>query len=260
MVHSWDVVALAYEHLSIYHVLRGEQAAAEVAMAKAENRGDELAFPWGPYNQAYANHIEIWLCRESGDLDRAERVVTEMVERAERYGIDFWQMLGSTLGQATVAAELSLRSGADAGDLSAQIDQLTGFTDFWRSLGLYAYQTQYDCVIGRLLIAAGRLEEARDRINGALQIAEDTQMHFFDAELLRARAKTHTDPDTSAADLGVAMAMARHQGAPLYELRAALDDVDLRGEAAHPQLADTLTRLPAECTLPDVVRARAILG
>lgn len=256
----WDVVALAYEHLSIYHVLRGEQAAAEVAMAKAEKRGDELAFPWGPYNQAYANHIEIWLRRESGDLARAGQVATEMVERAERYGIDFWHALGSTLGQATVAAEVSLSASEPADDLSAQIDQLTGFTDFWRALGLYAYQTQYDCVIGRLLIAAGRLDDARNRINGALQIAEDTQMHFFDAELLRARAKTHTDPDTSAADLDVAMALARHQGAPLYELRSALDDVDLRGEPAHGQLADALTRLPADCTLPDVVRARAVLG
>ncbi|MBX7448431.1 protein kinase [Mycolicibacterium sp. 3033] len=256
----WDVVALAYEHLSIYHLLRGEQTAAETAMAKAENRGDELAFPWGPYNQAYAHHIEIWLCRENGDLARAEQVVTDMVERAERYGIDFWHALGSTLGQATVAAEISLCAPEPADDLSAQIDALTGFTDFWRALGLYAYQTQYDCVIGRLLIAAGRLEEARERIDGALQIAEDTQMHFFDAELLRARARTHTDPDTSAADLGVAVALARHQGAPLYELRAALDDVDLRGEPAHPQLADALTRLPADCTLPDVVRARAVLN
>nr|WP_255506095.1 adenylate/guanylate cyclase domain-containing protein [Mycolicibacterium sp. 018/SC-01/001] len=255
----WDVVALAYEHLAIYHVLRGEQAAAEDAMAKAGARGEELSFPWGPYNQAYANHIEIWLRRESDDLDRAEQVVNHMVEQAERYGIDFWQALGSTIGQATVAAEISLRGPTPADDLSGQIDALTGFTDFWRSLGLYAYQTQYDCVVGRLLIAAGRLDEARDRIDGALQIAEDTQMHFFDAELLRARAKTHTDPDTSAADLGVAIALARHQGAPLYELRAALDDVELRGAQAVPQIADALTRLPAECTLSDVVRARALL-
>ncbi|MEW5810771.1 MAG: protein kinase [Actinomycetota bacterium] len=256
----WDVVALAYEHLSIYHILRGEQAAAESAMAKAGHRGDELAFPWGPYNHAYASHIEIWLRRETGQLDRAQQVVTEMIEGAERYGIDFWHALGSTLGQATVAADLSLAAAEPAEELSTQIDQLTGFTDFWRSLGLYAYQTQYDCVIGWLLIAAGRLDEARERINAALQIAEDTQMHFFDAELLRARAKTHTDPDVGAADLSVAMALARHQGAPLYELRAALDDVDLRGESAIQQVADALSRLPDECTLAEVVRARALLG
>lgn len=42
----WDVVALAHEHLAIYHILHGDQAAADSAMTKAINRGDELAFPW----------------------------------------------------------------------------------------------------------------------------------------------------------------------------------------------------------------------
>ena len=257
----WDVVALAYEHLSIYHILHGDQAAADSAMNKAISRGDELSFPWGPYNQAYASHIEIWLRREVGQLDRAQQLVTDMVERAERYGIDFWHALGSTLGQATVQADVSLRSDAvDPDQLSAQIEQLTQFTDFWRTLGLYAYQTQYDCVLGQLLIAGGRLDEARERINTALQIADDTEMHFFDAELLRARARTYTDPDTKAADLGVAMELARHQGAPLFELRAGLDDFELRGEDARSALADAVARLPDECTLPEFLRARALLS
>ncbi len=256
----WDVVALAYEHLSIHHILHGDQTAADAAMKKANDRGDELAFPWGPYNQAYASHIEIWLRREIGQLEWARQVVTDLVERAERYGIDFWHALASTLGQATVQADLSLcADDVDPDELSAHIDLMTRFTDFWRSLGLYAYQTQYNCVIGQLLIAAGRLDEARDRIDTALQIAEDIEMHFFDAELLRARARTHADPDTRAADLGVAVALARHQGAPLYELRAALDDFRLRGAPARAQLAEALARLPTDRTLPDVLRARAAL-
>ncbi len=257
----WDVVALAYEHLSIYHVLNGDQAAADAAMNKAMNRGDELAFPWGPYNQAYASHIEIWLRREVGQLDRAQQLVTDMVERAERYGIDFWHALASTLGQATVQADITLHSDdLDPDQLSAQIEQLTQFTDFWRTLGLYAYQTQYDCVLGQLLIAAGRFDEARERINAALQIADDTEMHFFDAELLRARAQTYTDPDAKAADLSVAIELARRQGAPLFELRSALDDFALRGEDARSVLSDALERLADECSLPDAVKARALLG
>ncbi|RZT25157.1 serine/threonine protein kinase [Mycobacterium sp. BK558] len=257
----WDIVALAYEHLSIWHILHGDQAAADTAMAKAMDRGDELAFPWGPYNQAYASHLEVWMRRESGQLDRARAVVTDMVERAERYGIDFWHALGSTLGQATVEADIALRAEhVDPDRVNTQIDLLTQFTDFWRSLGLFAYQTQYDCVIGQLLIAAGRLGEARTRLDTALRIADETDMHFFDAELLRARARTHTDPDTRAADLGVAVALARHQGAPLFELRAACDDVVLRGDDARDALADALARLPADCALPDVAHARSLLG
>jgi tetratricopeptide (TPR) repeat protein len=199
--------------------------------------------------------------REAGQLEHAERLVTEMVERAERYGIDFWHALGSTLGQSTVQADISLHSGdVDPDVLATQIQQLTQATDLWRALGLYAYQTQYDCLIGQLLIAIGRTDEARERIDTALRIADDTEMHFFDAELMRARAQTHTDRDARAADLAVAVQLARRQDAPLFELRAAADDFALRGEEARAGLVDALTRLPEDCTLPDVVRARSLLG
>ena len=36
-------------------------------------------------------------------------------------------------------------------------------------------------------------------------------MHFYDAELLRLRARTHTDPDTP--DIAAALTLARRQGA-----------------------------------------------
>lgn len=256
----WDIVALAFEHLSIYHLLHGDVTEAESNMAKAVSRGDELAFPWGPYNQAYASHIEIWLRCEAGQLDRAEKLVTNMVEHAERYGIDFWQALGATLGLGIVHGQILLNADSvEEEQISSQVEQLTQSTDLWRSLGLYAYQTQYDCVIGRLLIASGRLEEARERINTALQIAEDTGMHFYDAELLRARAKTYLDPDTRAADLEAAMEVARRQDAPLFELRSALDDYDLRGGDSLPALREALAKLPADCALPEAVRARDAL-
>ena len=54
-----------------------------------------------------------------------------------------------------------------------------------------------------------------------MQLAEDTEMHFYDAELLRLRAQTHSDPDAIRADLEAALAFARRQGASLFELRAA---------------------------------------
>ena len=153
---------LAYEHLSIYHILHGDKAAPDANMTKANTRGDELAFPWGPYNHAYASHIEIWLRRECGEFDRARQLVIDMVSSAERYGIDFWHTLGATLGNATVEADIALHADdIDPDQLSTHIEQLTQFTDFWRSLGLYAYQTQYDCVVAQLLIAAGRPAEAR---------------------------------------------------------------------------------------------------
>ena len=38
-------------------------------------------------------------------------------------------------------------------------------------------------------------------------------MHFYDAELLRLRAHTHTDPDARQADIAAALDLARRQGA-----------------------------------------------
>jgi hypothetical protein len=94
------------------------------------------------------------------------------------------------------------------------------------------FSTFYDAVLGRLLIAASQPEQARARLDTGLQLAEDTGMHFYDAELLRLRAHTHTDPEARRADLGAARDLARRQGAPLFELRAALDDFERRGEPA----------------------------
>ena len=53
--------------------------------------------------------------------------------------------------------------------------------------------------------------------------------------------------------------LARRQGAPLFELRAALDDYDLRGAPARAALTDAASRIPANSPLPELVRARAIL-
>jgi hypothetical protein len=85
-------------------------------------------------------------------------------------------------------------------------------------------------------------------------------MHFHDAELLRARAHTHTAEDSRAADLATAMELARRQDAPLFELRAAIDDFELRGDTARAGLAAAAACLPADSALPEVARAKALLG
>nr|WP_305728644.1 adenylate/guanylate cyclase domain-containing protein [Mycobacterium sp. GA-1285] len=255
-----DAVAMAHEHLAIQHVLQGRVAAAESSIRSAIERADELSFPGGPYNHVYAVDMEIWMRIEAGQFDRAGALVADMIEKAERYGFDFWQMFGFT-EQTMVDAEILLHSAsADADALTRQVESMAQFTDLWRSLGLFAYQTHYDSIIGRLLNKAGRYEEAQERINAALEIADETDMHFYDAELLRARACTYTDSDTRAADLGVAIELARHQDAPLFELRAALDLFELRGEEARTALTEALDSMPAECTLTEAVYARNLLG
>jgi hypothetical protein len=84
-------------------------------------------------------------------------------------------------------------------------------------------------------------------------------MHFYDAELLRLRAHTHTNPNARQADIDAALQLARHQGAALFELRAALDDYELRGQPARAALTDAIGRFPADTRWPELARARALL-
>ena len=254
-----DAVAVAYEHLAMYHVLHGDVAAADSNIAKAMQRADELGFPMGPYNHVFAMDLEIKMCSEAHQFERAAALVTDMIEKAEQYGFDFWRILALSERSMINSRILLNTDDPDIDALLAESATLTQIIDSGRYLGMYAYLTLYDCVIGQLLIAAGRCDEAQARINAALQIADDTEMHYYDAELLRVRARTHTDPDSRAADLAAAIELARRQDAPLFELRAALDDFELRGPAARAVLCEAADRLPVDSALPELVRAHAVL-
>ena len=131
--------------------------------------------------------------------------------------------------------------------------------DTSRSFGQNAYTTFFDALLARLLLAAGQPEQARDRLNIGLQLAGDTGMHFYDTELLRLRARVQTEPAARRADLDAALRLARRQGATLFELRAALDDFELRGQSARATLADVVSRFPTNSEWPELTRAEAAL-
>jgi hypothetical protein len=97
-------------------------------------------------------------------------------------------------------------------------------------------------------------------MNLALQVTQDTGVHFYEAELLRVRAHTYDDPGLRHTGLRAAIELAQTQGAPVFELRAAADDFELVGESARAALVDALSRFPADQTWPELARARALLG
>jgi hypothetical protein len=139
--------------------------------------------------------------------------------------------------------------------LSAQVARVTTLVDAVHAAELTIYITLFDGALGRLLTAAGQPDQARAHLNTALALARDAEMHFYDAELLRLRAHTYSDPDARQAGFAAALELAGRQGAPLFELRAALDDFELRGETARATLAGAVGRIPANSTLPELARA-----
>lgn len=255
-----EPIASAHVNLALADVLRGDLAAAEVELARAADQVAQLRFPEGPFTFAYARFVEIWMRIEASQLDHAAVLATDLIDQAERYGLDQWCLTGA-IQQGIVNALASLDTDdLDPAGLSACIATTTGSVDIMHAIGQNAYTTFWDATVGRLLIATGQLEQARTRLDSALQLAEDTGMHFYDAELLRLRAQTHTDPDRRSADIGAALALARRQGVTLLELRAALDDFELRGQPARAALLDAADRFPGDTAWPELARAHAVLN
>jgi hypothetical protein len=130
--------------------------------------------------------------------------------------------------------------------------------DSLRAVELNEYVTYFGGVLGRLLIAAGKHELARQGLDAMLVLADETELRFYNAELLRLRAHTHADIEARRADIAAALELARRQGATLFELRAALEDAELRGQPARAALIDVISRFPSDIGWPELPRARAL--
>jgi class 3 adenylate cyclase/tetratricopeptide (TPR) repeat protein len=256
-----DPVALAHEHLAWYRLIQGDLVGAEVQLERAVDRASRLGYPQKPYNHLYAIDMDIWVRAEIGQYDRARALVREMAETSDHYGLDYlyWQLLTATENAMVDARADIAERNPDQAILPAHIEALTQVIEVWQALGASTYRPFFWCILGQLLIVAKQPDQARARLDGALQFTADTGVRFYDSELLRARACTQSDAKARADDLAAAREVARRQGAWLFELRASLDDFDGRGEPARQHLVDAVEKLPKDSPLPELARARAAL-
>jgi hypothetical protein len=241
-------------------LLHGDVNGAEGRLRQALRRAEQLGFPTGPYSRIFAHIYEIWIRCEAGQLDRAGAVAVQLIEQSKRHGFAAWQGVGMSEQCAVEARVLLASTNRDPDAASAHAATLTKIQDTWHRIGTEANRPINDAVVGRLRLAAGQHNQARDWLDVALGITAEKGHQFYDAELLRLRAHTLTDPDARAAEFGAAVDLARRQGAPLFELRAALDDFELRGQPAREALTKAARRLVRDSGLPELARARRILG
>jgi hypothetical protein len=255
-----DWVASSFVFLAVERVLHGDVSGAERRLAQALRRAEELGFPGGPYSDVFARIYEIWIRCEAGQLDHARAVAVQLIEQSKRHGFAAWEGVGMSELCAVDARILLESIDRDPDAVSAQIATMTKIQDTWHRIGTEANRPINDAVVARLLITAGRHNQARDWLDAALGITAEKGHQFYDAELLRLRAHTLTDPDARAAGFGAALDLARRQGAPLFELRAALDDFGLRGHPAREPLRDAASRVASDSGMPELARAREMLG
>jgi len=254
-----DSSATARLYLALVGLVRGDHTSAHGELALAARMADGLGFPWAAYTHAYTRSMATWLRIEAGQFDRAAVVAADTIDHAERYGLDMWPLVGATWQAAVDGLAALDGEHVDPITLGAHIATITMRLETLRTLGVYMYTTVFDAFLGRLLTAAGQPEVARERLDTGLQLAQDTGMHFYDAELLRLRAHTHTAPNAMRDDLEAALTLARRQGARLFELRSALDDFELRGELARGALVAAVSRVPPDRAMPELARARAVM-
>jgi tetratricopeptide (TPR) repeat protein len=255
-----DPIAASYAYVALTRFIQGDLAGAEAAFAQMERQCERLPFPHGAFTLCYGRDIEALMRTEAGQPDRAIELVDEVADRGHQNGFDEWVFVAASGEACARAVALLAADEADPAALQAQIGTLTAVVEAWRAADMKAFLEWYDAALARVLLAAGMKDAARERVDLALQMADETDWHMFDAELLRLRAHTLDDPDARRAGLRAAVDRAQTQGALVFELRATADDFELTGEPARAALTDALSRFPSDQTWPELARARALLG
>ncbi len=254
-----DPISSAHTYLALTNMVCGDLDRAKAELAESVRRCDRLGYPRNALGRAHTYFKEIWVCLEAGQLEEATTLAAGMRRCTEESGLDLWRLVG-VAQHATIKALAALSASADADTLVAKAEKIASFVDASRLMHLNVYLTFHDSVIGRLLIAAGRLDKARERLEMSLQHAKETGMHFHDAELMRVRAHTLAEPDATRAALAAALQFARGQGATLFELRCLLDSFELLGDGDRSELADVVRRFPGDAQWPELARAERILS
>jgi hypothetical protein len=255
-----DPMTMAHGILALDRLAQGDLGAAEGEVLAAARRAEQLSFPQGPFSFAFARFFEIWLRIEARQLDRAATLAAELMEHAERHSFQVWVLWGAAQ-LAVIDALLAISADIPDPDVvSDHVARVTEIVNSVRAAGLTVFITLFDGALAHVLTVAGDPEGARAQLDTALTLGREIEMCFYDAELLRLRAHTHTDFADRCADLAAALSVARQQGAGLYELRAALDDFQLRGEPARAALDDVAGRLPDGSSSPERERYAALVS
>lgn len=255
-----DPVGGMYALLGLVRFVQGDLSAALESYEKMEKRCGELQFPHGPFTRCFGRIQQTLVHTEAGQYAHASQLAASIGEIATQNGLDEWAMIsGSAL--ANIGAKAIL-AGADP-DLDVLNDRITdlrGVVAVWREYEMKSFLCWYEAALAIALLGAGRTAEARNVLDTALAMAEDTEWHILDAELLRLRAQTRASTAERDADLHAALTLARRQGALVFELRTAADIFRLHGDEYRHVLTEVLQRFSAGQNWPELASARALLA
>lgn len=252
---TFDPAVAAHSYLALVELVMGRFAAADLALRRALERSaaiGHLASTAFVHLHACVFHVM------QGNLAGVALHAAGILEHLDNVALTHPMVTGQ-ICRAWAAAE--------NGDATASLDALDRGVAQWRAAGARCWLPLYLGLRSDLAFRLDRREEADCDLAEALAIAYSTGEQHFVAELTRRGAAllaASNRPDEARAQLQRALAIARQQGARLYELRAACDLARLwadRGERA--KAADLLAPIHATFTdgfdTPDLVDASTLL-
>ena len=180
--------------------------------------------------EAVATGYELTICHvlrlatcpvafETGDLAAAEQGVAKLVDIATRFNAPFWRSTGRCLEGKLKIAQGAFAAGSAL--LRSELDacERTGWTTWY---------PEFLGVLAEGLAGLRRLPEALATVDRALAEADQGGERYYAAELLRLKGEflvSEADGEHRPAIedcFQTALAVAREQGALLFELRTAL--------------------------------------
>ncbi|EEE38145.1 adenylate/guanylate cyclase [Rhodobacteraceae bacterium KLH11] len=201
--------------------------------------------------------ILVYMCKAHllvRDIPALQQDVEALSSIAEEHSLQFLGAIARLWGswaQATTTAD------------PEHIEDLRQASEDWWSVGAGNYRSFFPSLIAEIQISAGDHEAARQTMKQAAQALRETEEKWAEAEQLRIEAaliaKIGGDPEPL---LLRAIKTAQHQGARLYELRAAIALTQWRKQRGEPlggALNAALSHFGQSADQSDLKDARALM-
>jgi predicted ATPase len=250
------VAALGYRAYALYRLGYPERALSdtEEALRSARDLGQTGTL-------AYALMQESWVNFLCGRFAIAEARAEELSALSQKHGLSYWRAAGRLFLGWVLAV-------TDRGDEAVKLisSSLSGFATSRTTLF-----SQFSLVwLARAHASRSRFAEAEDAISRAVNSIEATNERLDEPEIFRtageiARMGPLSDAAKAEAYFNRALAVACHQQAKSWELRAAMSMGRLWRDQAKPQQARELLApvygwFTEGFDLPDLMEAKALLN
>ena len=196
-----------------------------------------------------------------GDVSRAASNGSELARLAREYDLPLRRASGVFLAGL---------ARAESGALGEGLEDMRRGIELLREQNVLIFDGLLKIALAEAEARAGYVERALATLNEALATCERTGHRSFEVELHRVLGKTllKRDPHNTAPAKEAfqsAIAIARHQGARSFELRAAVSLAKLQESTgrrvdAHAVLASALEGFSPTPEMPEIAEAQALLA